>query len=61
VANVPDTARSQEVGTDGVRLNVRRWPGGPNGALLIHGLASSAHFWDLVAPRGRGRGIEPVA
>jgi pimeloyl-ACP methyl ester carboxylesterase len=61
VAHAPDAARSQEVGTDGVRLNVRRWAGGPNGALLIHGLASSSHIWDLVAPRLGRLGIEPVA
>jgi pimeloyl-ACP methyl ester carboxylesterase len=61
VADAPDAARSQEVGTDGVRLNVRRWAGGPKGALLIHGLASSAHIWDLVAPRLGRLGIEPVA
>ena len=61
MANAPDAARSQEVGTDGVRLNVRRWQGGPDSALLIHGLASSARFWDLVAPRLGSLGIEPVA
>jgi pimeloyl-ACP methyl ester carboxylesterase len=61
VPNAPDAARFQEVRTDGVRLNVRRWPGGPSGALLIHGLASSSHIWDLVAPRLGRLGIEPVA
>ena len=56
-----EVVRSREVRTDGVRLHVRRWPGGPNAALLIHGLASSSHIWDLVA-RGLGRlGVEPVA
>jgi pimeloyl-ACP methyl ester carboxylesterase len=61
VADASDAARSQEVRSDGVRLYVRRWAGGPNGALLIHGLASSAHIWDLVAPRLGRLGIEPVA
>jgi pimeloyl-ACP methyl ester carboxylesterase len=61
VPNARDAARFQEVRTDGVRLSVRRWPGGPNGALLIHGLASSSHIWDLVAPRLGRLGIEPVA
>jgi lipase len=61
VADAPDAARSQEVRSDGVRLHVRRWAGGPDGALLIHGLASSAHIWDLVAPRLGRLGIEPVA
>jgi pimeloyl-ACP methyl ester carboxylesterase len=61
VPNPPDAARPQEVWTGGVRLQIRRWPGGPDGALLIHGLASSSHIWDLVAPRLRRLGIEPVA
>ncbi|MCI0633192.1 MAG: alpha/beta hydrolase [Actinobacteria bacterium] len=39
------------VGDGGVRLAVRSWPGGDPGALLLHGLASSSHIWDLVAPR----------
>ncbi len=39
----------------GVRLAVRRWPA-PAAAsappfLLLHGLASTSHIWDLVAPR----------
>ncbi len=41
------------VEVDGVRLAVRDWPG-PAGApavLLLHGLASTARIWDLVAPR----------
>jgi pimeloyl-ACP methyl ester carboxylesterase len=61
VPKAPDAAHSQEVRTGGVRLHVRRWPGGPNGALLIHGLASSSHIWDLVAPRLGEMGVEPVA
>ena len=59
--NARDATRFQEVRTDGVRLKVRRWAGGPNGALLIHGLASSSHIWDLAAPRLGRLGIEPVA
>lgn len=44
---------------DGVRLTVREWPGpsevdGPP-LLLLHGLASTSHIWDLVAPRLAGR------
>jgi pimeloyl-ACP methyl ester carboxylesterase len=61
VPNAPDAALPQEVGTGGVRLQIRRWPGGPDGALLIHGLASSSHIWDLVAPRLARLGIETVA
>jgi pimeloyl-ACP methyl ester carboxylesterase len=61
VPNGPEAARSQDVASGGVRLNVRRWPGGPNTALLIHGLASSSHIWDLVGPRLGRLGIETVA
>jgi pimeloyl-ACP methyl ester carboxylesterase len=48
--------------TDGVRLAVRAWTGderetGRNrrpSILLLHGLASTSHIWDLVAPRLAG-------
>ncbi|HZN18290.1 MAG TPA: alpha/beta hydrolase [Micromonosporaceae bacterium] len=36
---------------EGVRLNVRRWPGGRPEFLLVHGLASNARLWDEVAAR----------
>jgi pimeloyl-ACP methyl ester carboxylesterase len=68
-------------GVDGVRLAVRSWrPAGADPAparpdlLLIHGLASSSHIWDLVAPilarrhrvfaydqRGHGESSKPSA
>ena len=38
-------------GDGGVRLAVREWPGEGPSILLLHGLASSSHIWDLVAPR----------
>src|SRR6266545_1920073 len=38
-------------GDRGVRLAVREWPSGGPSILLLHGLASSSHIWDLVAPR----------
>jgi pimeloyl-ACP methyl ester carboxylesterase len=38
-------------GHGGVRLAVREWPGRGPSILLLHGLASSSHIWDLVAPR----------
>jgi pimeloyl-ACP methyl ester carboxylesterase len=38
-------------GDGGVRLAVREWPGKGPSILLLHGLASSSHIWDLVAPR----------
>jgi pimeloyl-ACP methyl ester carboxylesterase len=44
-----------------VRLHVREWTGGDGGVLLIHGLASSSHIWDLVAPRLVRLGHHPVA
>jgi pimeloyl-ACP methyl ester carboxylesterase len=56
-----DTARSPEIRSDGVRLHVREWTGGDGGVLLIHGLASSSHIWDLVAPRLVRLGHHPVA
>ena len=53
-----DHART--VANDGVRLHVREWPGGGDDVLLIHGLASSSHIWDLVAPRLVRLGLHPV-
>ncbi|MGH2579807.1 MAG: alpha/beta fold hydrolase [Actinomycetota bacterium] len=38
-------------GDGGVRLAVREWRGEGPAILLLHGLASSSHIWDLVAPR----------
>jgi pimeloyl-ACP methyl ester carboxylesterase len=38
-------------GHGGVRLAVREWPGQGPSILLLHGLASSSHIWDLMAPR----------
>jgi pimeloyl-ACP methyl ester carboxylesterase len=43
--------RAFDVRADGVRLVARGWEGGGPGVLLLHGLASSSHIWDLVAPR----------
>ena len=34
-----------------VRLRATRWPGAGVPVLLLHGLASTRRFWDLVAPR----------
>jgi pimeloyl-ACP methyl ester carboxylesterase len=52
--------RALGVQGDGVRLAVREWPGQGPGLLLLHGLASSSHIWDLVAPR-LARGSRVVA
>jgi pimeloyl-ACP methyl ester carboxylesterase len=35
---------------DGVRLRATRWAGTGPAVLLLHGLASTRRFWDLVAP-----------
>ncbi len=37
-----------------VRLRATRWPGAGVPVLLLHGLASTRRFWDLVAPRLAG-------
>ncbi len=37
-----------------VRLRATRWPGTGVPVLLLHGLASTRRFWDLVAPRLTG-------
>ncbi len=44
-------AEARTVKSDGVRLAVREWPGDGPSLLLHHGLASTSHIWDLVAPR----------
>jgi pimeloyl-ACP methyl ester carboxylesterase len=54
------------VTSDGVRLHVREWPASSRdrrapAAVLIHGLASTSHIWDLVAPRLARAGIRAVA
>src|SRR5688572_4679311 len=43
---------------DGVKLNVRRWPGAPDRVpfLLVHGLSSNARLWDGVAAALTGAG-----
>jgi pimeloyl-ACP methyl ester carboxylesterase len=48
---------------DGVRLACREWPSADaaGSALLLHGLASSSHIWDLVAPRLAATGVRTVA
>lgn len=44
-------AREHSVTRAGVRLAVREWPGPGSSVLLIHGLASTSHIFDLLAPR----------
>ena len=38
-----------------IRLRATRWPGAGVPVVLLHGLASTRRFWDLVAPRLVGR------
>lgn len=56
---------NRSVDADGVRLHVRTWPEGripgARGVLLLHGLASTSHIWDLVGPRLAGAGLRAVA
>ena len=56
-----DEARERLVHAEGVVLHARSWPGEPPGVLLVHGLASSSHIWDLVAPRLSRDGLRTVA
>src|SRR3712207_6026671 len=35
---------------NGVSLNVRDWGGQGPALVLLHGLASTSHIWDLAAP-----------
>ena len=44
-----------------VSLHVREWVGGGPSLLLAHGLASSSHIWDLVAPRLSRAGSRTIA
>ena len=37
--------------TNGIRLHYRDWGGTGRPLVLLHGLASSCHIWDLVAPQ----------
>jgi pimeloyl-ACP methyl ester carboxylesterase len=54
-------ARERIVRTGAVALHARAWPGEGRGVLLLHGLASSSHIWDLVAPRLSSAGLRVVA
>lgn len=44
--------QSIQIDLGSIRLRVLHWPGGPDKRpfLLLHGLASNARFWELVAP-----------
>ena len=40
-----------------MRLRATRWPGSGTPVLLLHGLASSRHIWDLVVPHLSGLSV----
>lgn len=42
--------RDVDLPGDGVRLRATRWTGHGTPVLLLHGLASQRHFWDLAVP-----------
>jgi pimeloyl-ACP methyl ester carboxylesterase len=46
---------------DGVRLRATRWPGRGVPVLLLHGLASTRRFWNLVVPDLVAAGLSVVA
>jgi len=48
---VSDEARELRVQTSGPALSVLDYAGGEPAVLALHGLASNAHWWDLVAAR----------
>ena len=43
-------ARDSWVSLEGLRVHYRDWGGAGQPIVLVHGLASSCHIWDLVAP-----------
>jgi pimeloyl-ACP methyl ester carboxylesterase len=45
----------------GVRLRATRWPGAGTPVLLLHGLASTRRFWNLVVPDLVAAGLSVVA
>lgn len=56
VRTAPPVAGGIDVDLPGrdVRLRATRWPGSGTPVLLLHGLASTRHIWDLVVPRLAG-------
>ena len=48
---VKSMPRDEWVSLGGLRLHYRDWGGSGQPVVLVHGLASTCHFWDLVAPR----------
>lgn len=68
-----DTPREEWVTVDGLEFHYRDWGGSGQPVLLLHGLASTCHIWDMVAPllaqnhavialdqRGHGESAKPT-
>lgn len=50
-----------EIGNPGLTLRVRHWPGPKRPFVLVHGLASNCHTWDLTAERLAAAGHRVIA
>lgn len=46
----PRGPRDEFIDVNGLRLHYRDWGGSGRSIVLLHGLASTCHIWDLVAP-----------
>ena len=47
---MPQAPRDELVTVDGLSFHYRDWGGSGQPLLLLHGLASTCHIWDMVAP-----------
>ncbi len=47
---MPDFPRDQLVTLNGLSFHYRDWGGKGQPVVLLHGLASTSHIWDFVAP-----------
>ncbi|MCH7737067.1 MAG: alpha/beta hydrolase [Chloroflexi bacterium] len=47
---MPQAPRDEWVTVDGLSFHYRDWGGSGRPLLLLHGLASTCHIWDMVAP-----------
>ena len=70
---MPQAPRDEWVTVDGLSFHYRDWGGSGQPLLLLHGLASTCHIWDMVAPilaqdhavialdlRGHGESAKPT-
>ncbi|MBO19909.1 MAG: hypothetical protein CL732_05145 [Chloroflexi bacterium] len=47
---MPQAPRDEWVTVDGLNFHYRDWGGSGEPIVLLHGLASTSHIWDMVAP-----------